>query len=228
MFAAPDPGVLLNQVDAASNPAKDATITMALTVTSGTRTRKRQMRIWQFGRDRRMVKFLSPARLRGTGVLVPQRKRVFLYLPAFNRVRRVAAPERSKSFMGTGFTMNDMARVRYAPIYTPSNDGEDAGQWILKLQSKNKSGSSLKTLRIWIRKSDKLVSRVDTVNVSGVVVRTIRFSSFRTAGRYKLAHKIQITESTKDRTTNATVEAVQFDTGLDADFFSDRQLRRAP
>jgi hypothetical protein len=63
-----------------------------------------------------LVRFLDPPDVRGTSMLVLERDDryddVFLYLPAFGRVRRVSSAQRADSFFGTHLTYEDLEPKR--------------------------------------------------------------------------------------------------------------------
>ena len=225
----PDPAALLVRVDTAANRAKDATITLTVSVSErGSDPLERTMRVWQLGTDRRMIKFLEPARLRGTGILVPERGQTFLYLPAYQRVRRIVGKEGGQSFMGTGFAINDLARVRFSGDYTASITSEDAAVWHLELTPVRPDEHRHAALRVDVRKADDLVSHITSVDADGKPLRSIAMTEFKAAGAYTIAHRIEIEESDTGKRTVAVVKAATFDSGLDAAFFGERELRRAP
>lgn len=65
--------------------------------------------------ERRIIRFLSPADVRGTGLLVFDYETadddMWLYLPAVRRARRIASNEKNGSFLGSEFTYADMTML---------------------------------------------------------------------------------------------------------------------
>jgi hypothetical protein len=63
-----------------------------------------------------LVRFLEPPDIRGTSMLVLERDDryddVFLYLPAFDRIRRVSSAQRADAFFGTHLTYEDLEPKR--------------------------------------------------------------------------------------------------------------------
>jgi hypothetical protein len=63
-----------------------------------------------------LVRFLEPPDIRGTSLLVLERDDryddVFLYLPAFDRIRRVSSAQRADAFFGTNLTYEDLEPKR--------------------------------------------------------------------------------------------------------------------
>ncbi|MEN8229688.1 MAG: MMPL family transporter, partial [Bacteroidota bacterium] len=64
------------------------------------------------GTEKRIIKFISPAEVKGTGILIfdyPQKSDdMWIYLPALRKTRRIVSREKSKSFMGSEFSNANM------------------------------------------------------------------------------------------------------------------------
>ena len=62
--------------------------------------------------EKRIYRFLSPADVQGTGVLVfdyeAKADDVWIYLPALRKTRRIVSSQRSQSFMGSEFSYGDL------------------------------------------------------------------------------------------------------------------------
>lgn len=229
LLTATDPAALLARTDAAANRATDVVLELAITVESpGAERLGRTVRVWQRGQDQRLVKFVAPARLRGTGLLMPEAGQTFLYLPAYEKVRRVVGRDGAGSFMGTGFSIGDLARTRFSNDYTASLVSESPTGDVLKLTPKAPDGHDHAALVVTIRREDALVSKIEAVDSSGKAIRTLVASDFRTVGAYTVAHHVDVLEHATGRKTTAKLASVQFDTGLSPDFFTERELKRAP
>jgi len=230
MLAGPGPAELLEKVDQAAARASDAIITMDLEIRTGqSDPLQRRLRIWQLGRDKRMVKFLGPARLRGTGILVPRADQTYLYLPAYKRVRRVVGAKGSASFMGTGFSIDDLARVKFTGEYRPAlAPAGPTDAHVLKLTPIDPAKHRHAWLLVTVRRDDHLVTRIETFGADGKRRRTIETSDFKTISGYTVAHTVRIEEHLKGRTTTARITEARFDTGLSASDFRERNLTRAP
>ena len=229
VVAGADPAALLGRVDAAANRAKDAVLTLHVEVsTRGSAPLERTLRVWQLGTERRMVKFIAPARLRGTGILVPRRGQTYLYLPASHRARRVVGNEGGGSFMGLGFSIDDLSRVRFSDDYVPSLHAETATHWTLKLVPRRPAEHRHAYLLIDVRKADELVESIRSFDAAGKGLRSMVASDFKKVGQYTVAHHIRIDELATGRRTDAKLTEVGFDTGLDEGDFTERQLERAP
>jgi len=233
--AAPDAAQILAQVDATGRQAADVTATMKLTIIepSGTKA-ERELRMWQKGTEHRMAKFVAPARLKGVGLLSKKEDpakdaAVFLYLPAFGRVRRVVGRARGDSFFGTDFTQDDIGRLTYADRFVPKLAGDTADAWTLHLTPKKPDDEPHHHLVLTVRKSDHVVAGVDAHDkAEGPPSRRLLATDVKTHGKQPLAHRIEAKDMGTGRKTVAVIEDVQVDTGLEDDFFSKRYLKRRP
>jgi len=229
LTATPSAESVLKKVDRAANRAGDAVMTLEVAVsTKGSDPLKRTLKVWQLGADKRMVKFLAPSRLRGTGILVARPGQTHLYLPAYKRVRRVVGKQGSGSFMGMGFSINDLARVQFSSDYVPSHDRETATHIVLKLRPRRSEDHKHAALQLHVRKQDHLVSRIIALDKTGATIRTIVADRFKAVGKYTIAHRIQIDEVRNGKRTVARVLSTAFDNGLSERNFTERQLKRAP
>jgi len=65
------------------------------------------------GSEKRMIKFIEPADVRGTSLLVVDNKsladEMWIYLPALKKTRRIVSSEKGKSFMSSEFSNSDMS-----------------------------------------------------------------------------------------------------------------------
>lgn len=62
--------------------------------------------------EKRLIRFLEPADIKGTGLLTFDYKEkdddLWLYMPALRKTRRIVSTEKAKNFMGSEFTYADM------------------------------------------------------------------------------------------------------------------------
>ena len=65
--------------------------------------------------DKRIIIFLSPSDVKGTGMLVydydHKADDMWIYLPALRKTRRIVSSEKGKSFMGSEFSNADMSAI---------------------------------------------------------------------------------------------------------------------
>jgi hypothetical protein len=63
--------------------------------------------------EKRIIRFLSPAEVKGTGMLIydydDRNDDMWIYMPALRKTRRIISNEKRKSFMGSEFSNADMS-----------------------------------------------------------------------------------------------------------------------
>ena len=92
-----------------------ATLRLTITEKSGSeRNRTISMTTKSFadGLEKRLVRFMEPADVRGTAMLIVDNRNsadeMWIYLPALKKTRRIVSSEKGKSFMSSEFTNADM------------------------------------------------------------------------------------------------------------------------
>jgi outer membrane lipoprotein-sorting protein len=216
MAHALDGDAVLARVDAASTASKDAHLVMEIAVTDRTgSTSTRTLEVWQKGTAKRLARLTSPARLAGTSVLVPDGDSVYLYLPAYGRPRRVVGQQQGDAFMGTDFSLEDLARLQWADDWTATVEADEGDQLRLSLTPRVAGDHRDARLTLWVRESDNLVSRVDHLDAAGSVTRRLTLDDFRVSDGRTLAHRLAIDDLSAGKRTVATVRSADFDSGLD-------------
>lgn len=93
-----------------------ANVSLTITEKNGsTRNRTISMitKSYADGTEKRLIKFLEPADVKGTGMLIIDYKtaadEMWIYLPALKKTRRIVSSEKGKSFMNSEFSNADMS-----------------------------------------------------------------------------------------------------------------------
>jgi outer membrane lipoprotein-sorting protein len=214
---------LLAQVDAAAARGTDAHLVLAIQAVDPKGVASaRTLEIWQKGNDKRLVRFTEPARLAGTALLVPDGQTVYLYLPAYGRARRVVGEARGDAFLGTDFSLEDLARIRWAEEYTPELIGTSA----LRLRPKEGVKAASAWIDLEVRPQDHLPATVAHFRADGTMIRKITFSDVRDIQGRPLAHSVRVEDVASGRRTEATIQSAKLDSGLSDDLFTLSQLQR--
>jgi hypothetical protein len=113
----PDAGMIMSKSRELSlTGSMSANVTLTITEKNGsTRSRTISMtsKSYTDGVEKRFIKFIEPADVRGTAMLVVDNKNsqdeMWIYLPALKRTRRIVSSEKGRSFMSSEFTNADMS-----------------------------------------------------------------------------------------------------------------------
>ena len=88
-----------------------------------------------------LTDFSAPADLKGTRVLILGRQQMYIYLPQYSKVRRVASHTTQQGFMGTTFSFDDMNAGQFGDVYDAKLESEDGKVAQLTLTAKPDAGA---------------------------------------------------------------------------------------
>ncbi len=217
----------LARADAAASPAADAHVVMEVSLSDARGSEaQRTMEIWQKGAELRLVRLTAPPRLAGVGLLVGADEVVHLYLPSYDRTRRVIGEQRGDAFMGTDISIEDLARTSFAGEYSAELVEETAEQVQLLLTPLDPKAHEHAHSRLWLRRSDQLWTRLEHLDAQDQLLRRVSLDDFRAVDGYSFAHKMTVEDLQRGRTTAATATTVAFDKGLDDELFTVTNLSR--
>jgi hypothetical protein len=137
----PDAGQIMSKSrDQSITGSLTATIKLTITEKNGAiRNRTISMTTKSFpdGLEKRFIKFISPADVRGTTMLVVDKKdaadEMWIYLPALKRTRRIVTSEKGKSFMSSEFSNADMSSPTLSDFVNKHLPGSGQNnQWIIE------------------------------------------------------------------------------------------------
>lgn len=117
-----------------------ASIHMSITEKKGTsrfRTIEMTSKEYEDGQEKRFIKFLEPADVRGTAMLIIDNKNLgdemWIYLPALKKNRRIVSSEKGKSFMSSEFSNADMSSPALGDFhYRHLELSGSNNQWIIE------------------------------------------------------------------------------------------------
>jgi len=218
---------VLSKVDDNEYSAKDtiAVVKMELVDRDGT-VSARKLQMYQKGTDKRLIKFLEPAEVKGMAFLDSSDDKMYLYLPAMHKVRRIAGHVKNDNFAGTDFSFDDLSSKRFSDRVQVTKMTAQGDHYTLDLAPKPDSDSQYGRLVMSVRKADFMFDKVEFYDKSGTKWKVMERKDFRDAGKYKQSYWAQIVDLKKQHTTRNLVEKIETDTGLKDRFFSKRQLKR--
>lgn len=179
----------------------EAVASLTITDSKG-RTRERinitASKSFNDGTEKRLIRFLSPAEVKGTSILIfdydKGRDDMWIYLPALKRTRRIVSSDKGKSFMGSEFTNADMSSP---PVEDFSHKilSSSEGEWLIEskpidLDKEDEYGYSRKLS--YISKENMLVRKMEFYNFDNELYKTIEIKDFLKVSdnRYIIKHMI--------------------------------------
>jgi outer membrane lipoprotein-sorting protein len=224
---------ILRRVDAAvSGPAAprdmEAVMTMTIASASGT-VKTRRLRVWSQaaagGVTRRLMKFLSPPDVRDIGFLTLSDDQMYLYLPEFRRVRRIASHNKSENFVGSDFSYDDLSVSAFGDSYVPSLAGQDGATWTLDLERQAGADSPYKKIKLKVSKESFLPVRMELHDASGALVKVEEQENGR-AGNCWVPTTIRMNDVKSGSRTELVMVGIKTDQGLADEVFTQRFLQK--
>lgn len=221
------PEEILSKVDSVQNAFSDMSATQQMQlIDEDGRVKERVVQVQQKGEELRMVRFLEPADVRGAGFLRIASDRLYLYLPAFRRVRRIASSATNENFMGTDFTYEDLSQSVYADDYSAQDLSTQNGQFRLTLFPEPEADVSYEKLVLFADSSNYVLRKVEFYNREDEKVKELTIEDVEQIDGYRMGKTMRMKSLDDNHETVLELSDIQFDQGLSDSEFSERNLKR--
>jgi outer membrane lipoprotein-sorting protein len=220
---------ILAKVDQALNAFKDAIFESKLRVKQPNgESREFGFTTYQKVPDKRLVRFTSPGDIKGMGVLVESRETIYVFLPGFQKVRRMGTHVKNQTFMGSDFSFEDMSQTSYAPSYDPKLVGQDERSWILELAAKPGQDLEFPRIKLWADKGHFQPTRLEYYDAGGKKLKTQERSDFKkdSSDHYQPGRVVVTDHRRNDHSSEIVFVNTTINPGLKDDLFSVRSLQR--
>lgn len=183
------------------------------------------------GEQNYYVYFKKPADVNKMGFLVWKYESKdddrWLYLPALDLVKRIAATDKRTSFVGSNFFYEDVSG-RGTNEDTHKLVSTDKTFFVIESTPKDKTSVEFTKYKMWIHKQSYIPTKIDYFDKKGEVYRTYQALGVKKIqGIWTVTKASMKDHKTKGETTN-TMTKVQYNIGLPEEIFSERYLRKAP
>lgn len=218
---------ILEKVDDIINAPKDQDLKIKLVLIDKEGKEKiREMSMLQKGSDKRMVKFLSPADQKGIAFLSLPDDIMYLYLPAFKKVRRIASHVKNTKFAGTDFTYEDMEAKRYLEKWLPELIKKEDSHYILQLNPKEGVKTDYSKLIMWVRTDNFYPTKIEHYDKGNKLYKVMVREKIEKVKEYWISKQSEMEDLKEKHKTKMLLEDVKFDSGLSDEFFTERYLSR--
>jgi len=181
---------VMHKVESAlHSDGEELSVQMTLNHASG-RSEQRSFRMWLksgdgAGTSRSLIRFQTPAAIAGTALLSVQRKEAgqdnWLFVPALSQVRRVAAADRSQSFVQSEFTIEDLS-VAVDPkgrVYKVLGEVQWNERACVQVEDRPRDAAAAKEsgygrVVVYVDKELWVVHRVDFYDHAGALLKVLR------------------------------------------------------
>ncbi|HVV84841.1 MAG TPA: outer membrane lipoprotein-sorting protein [Kofleriaceae bacterium] len=214
----------LAAVDAAMNRAKTQYLEYAVVNQEPGKDATRMAETVRIKGDKRLTELTAPAAMKGTKVLVLSPTEIYVYLPAFGKVRRVASSVTDQGFLGMTFSQDDFL-ARYAPLYTATIAADSAKELQLTLTPKPGQTTPYAKILMTVRKDKMLPTALAYLDAAGHTVKNETRGDYRCQGTICTATTDKMIDNTKSGTwTTLTRTAWKVNEAMSDDLFSKRAL----
>jgi hypothetical protein len=188
--------------------------------------------------EKRIIKFISPAEVKGTGILIFDHDEnsddMWIYLPAMRKTRRIVSSEKSKGFMGSEFSNADMTApaiddFTYAVLGSESmNDKECWKLESIPINMDKEDEYGYSRVISWICKNDYIVQRTEFYDFDDEHFKTIETLKYKLLD--EVEKKYMITEMFADNLSSGRSSSMKMDqiqiSDTNEDYFTVAYLER--
>jgi len=217
----------LAQVDTRANAPSDTWFSFkATTQEPGKAPRQMAFEVQNKG-EKRMVRFTAPSDMKGTRVLVLSRQQMWVYLPAYRKVRRVASHVKQQGFMGTTYSDEDMSTAHFGGVYSAAVSSESEVDVHLRLTPRPGAKSAYAHAEMVVRKDIMLPSEIRYFNEAGQHLKTETRSEYDCSDGLCTPTKMRMTDHTRgDAWTVLNAVERKINQGISDSNFTVRNLER--
>lgn len=187
------------------------------------------------GVEKRLIKFLEPADVRGTAMLIIDNKdvsdEIWIYLPALKRTRRISSSENSRSFMSSEFSNADMGSPTLSDFRSRHLEGSGTNnRWIIESipadeDKADEYGYSRKVSYVSMDKYQ--VSKMDFYNFDGEHFKTIEIKEFHPMAEGKhMVSRMLATNLIRGRKSEIVFDNISDNVKVEDSFFTVQNLER--
>ncbi len=175
--------------------------------------------------DKRLAEFTAPADRKGTKVLILSATEMYVYLPAFGRVRRIASSS-DPAFMGMTFTPDDF-QTRYGDRYTATITSDSGTEMTLLATPKAGQSPPYAKIEFKVGKDRMLPTELKYFNASGLNVKTETRTLVTCQGKICTATEQKMVDHTKSGAWTKLVRRTwKVNEPMSDDLFTKRALEK--
>jgi outer membrane lipoprotein-sorting protein len=189
--------------------------------------------------EKRLIRFLAPADVKGVGLLTydykDQDDDLWLYMPALRKTRRIVSSEKSKNFMGSEFTYADMTPPALND-FTFNKLAEETVNGVLCYtiewlpndeEIAEENGFSRRIA--YVGREDFVIRKSVYYDLDGELHKELTVHAIKeldTVNHKYRAVKLEMVNLQNNRKSYLENESLEFNSDIDDDYFTTRYLER--
>ncbi len=208
---------------------KDMSAEMQMIISKGTTKKERLLQAWTKTRpnsdDWRVMKFMSPADVKGIALLVLSEDQMYIYMPEFKRTRRIASSNRKDAFVGSDFSYEDLSTSGFTSFYDAKLLKEEPDTAWLELTPQSGVSKPYSRIEMTVNKKTMLPDLLRMYDKSGKLWKECQQKSTR-IDRYDLISHFIMKDDQKGSQTELRLQNIKVDSSLADEIFTERFLKK--
>lgn len=179
------------------------------------------------GKSSTLIRFLSPKSVKGVTLLnIDDGEKIYLYMPAYGKARRIASSSKSNEFMGTGLSYEDMSMDYEDKEYEKTLLKETDDEYIVEVLP-NGEDLSYEKIIIHVDKAKFYAKKVEFYETSNELTKTLTINKIKIDDKGKVTPmEIEFTNIEEEDKTKIVIKEIEYDIELSSSFFSIRTLKK--
>lgn len=189
--------------------------------------------------EKRLIRFLAPADVKGTGLLTfdyqDKPDDIWFFLPALRKTRRIVSAEKAKTFMGSEFTYADLSPppvddFDYTLLRSETVDG--VACWVIEARPKSErvaAENGLSRRVAWFGQQDHVVRKAQTYDRKGKLHRQLSVAQVRPVEGQKgtlRPFSLTVKNVQNGRSSTMAITKLKLRKEIPAEYFTTRYLER--
>lgn len=174
-----------------------------------------------------LMRFLSPKSVKGVTLLnIDDGEKIYLYMPAYNKARRIASSSKGDEFMGTGLSYEDMSMNFEDKEYEKKLLEETESVYIIEVIP-SEEDTSYKKIILTVDKEKFYTKKVEFYDINENLIKTFEIAKIKIDDKGKITPmEIVFTDVEDNQKTKIVIKEIEYDIELSSSFFSIRTLKK--
>ena len=174
-----------------------------------------------------LMRFLSPKSVKGVTLLnINDGEKIYLYMPAYNKPRRIASSSKGDEFMGTGLSYEDMSMDYEDKDYEKKLLEETDREYIIEVLPSEEDVSYEKII-LHVDKENFYAKKVEFYEAGNELTKTLTINKIKVEDTGKVTPlEIAFTDMVENRVTKIIIKEIEYNVELSSSFFSIRTLSK--
>ncbi len=174
-----------------------------------------------------LVRFLSPKSVKGVTLLnIDDGEKIYLYMPAYGKTRRIAGSSKGDEFMGTGLSYEDINMNYEDKDYEKKLLEETDSEFIIEVIP-SEEDTSYKKIILTVDKEKFYTKKVEFYDMSENLIKTLEIDKIKIDGKGKITPmEIVFTDTEENKKTKIVIKEMEYNVELSSSFFSIRTLKK--